>query len=151
MIGRWRALLPVVLLAAGCGDPKPAAIAYGRDECRHCHMTITDAPFAAELVTRKHKVYSFDDAGCLAAFVAAGEVPREQIHSLWVNVFLEPDQMIRVDDAVFLESDSVRTPMNTRVIALRPGPRADSLRTAWNGTLLPWSEVVARAHPRHDG
>ena len=139
------------LLVAGCGEPKPATIVYGTDECRHCHMTIADPQFAAELVTRKHKAYRFDDAGCLAAFVAAGDVPGTEIHSLWVNDFLAPDSMLRVEDAVFLQTDSVRTPMNTRVIALRPGPRADSLRAAWNGELLNWQGVVTRARPRHDG
>jgi len=148
-VPRW--VLPAMFLVAGCGEPKPATIVYGTDECRHCHMTIADAQFAAELVTRKHKVYRFDDAGCLAAFVAAGDVPGAEIHSLWVNDFLAPDTMVRVEAAVFLQTDSVHTPMNTRVVALRPGPRADSLRTAWNGALLPWPDVVARAHSRHDG
>jgi copper chaperone NosL len=151
MTSAWRALAPLLVLAAGCGEPGPAPIAYGSDECRHCHMTIAEPQFAAELVTRKHKVYPFDDAGCLAAFVVAGEVPRDQIHSLWVNDFLAPDGMIRVEDAVFLRTDSVRTPMNTRVVALRPGPRADSLRAAWNGTLLPWPELLRRTNPRHEG
>jgi copper chaperone NosL len=108
-------------------------------------MTLTDPRFAAELVTARGKVYLFDDPGCLATFVAEAGAAGAPVHSLWVTDFLSPGPMLRVEDAAFLRSDSVRTPMNNHVVALRPGPRADSLRGAWAGDLLSWAEVVARA------
>lgn len=139
----------LLALATGCGEPGPTPIAYGTAECDHCHMTLADPPFAAELVTTRRKVYVFDDPGCLAAFVAEGTVSPADVHSLWVSDFLAPGPMLRVEEATFLRSDSVRTPMNTHVVALRPGTRADSLRAAWGGALLAWPEVVAQAGQGH--
>lgn len=145
--GRLAGML--ALLAVACGTPGPVPIDYGVVECDHCHMTVTDPPFAAELVTTTGKVHVFDDPGCLAAFVAEGTVPPDQVHSLWVNDFLSPSDLLRAEEATYLRSDRIRTPMNTEVIALRPGTRADSLRAAWGGELIPWDAVVARSAAGH--
>ncbi len=133
------------LLAIACGEPQPRPIAFGETACAHCHMTATDPRFAAELVTQRHKVFVFDDAGCLAAFLAEGSVPADQVHSLWVTDYLDPDRLLRIEQAVFLRSAALRTPMDTRVVALRPGVRADSMRAATGGEVVAWADVVAAA------
>lgn len=144
---RGTAILLVALMAA-CGEPRPGIFTWGSDGCDHCHMTLTDPRFAAQLVTTKHKVHRFDDPGCLANFVVEGAVPAEAVHSLWVNDFLAPDRLLPVEEAVFLRSDSLRTPMDSRLAALTPGPAADSLRVALLGDLLTWDQVLARARER---
>lgn len=140
-----RAFLPLLLLVAtACSPPRPRPISLGSEECDHCHMTVADLRHSAELVTRKGRVFVFDDPGCLADFLAGGSVPAGEIHSLWFSNFLEPDSLLEARDAVFLRSDSVRTPMNSGLIALRPGPRADSLRAAWGGALESWEDGSGR-------
>jgi hypothetical protein len=106
-------------------------------------MTTVQPGYAAELVLRTGKVYVFDDPGCLAAFVREGTVEAGAVHSMWVNDFLSPEAPpLRVEEAVFLRSDSLRTPMNHGFAALRPGARADSLTAALGGTLVAWEDVV---------
>jgi copper chaperone NosL len=141
-------ILLLSTLAVACGEPRPGTFTWGSDGCDHCHMTLTDPRFAAQLVTTKHKVHRFDDPGCLANFLVEGEVPATAVHSLWVNDFLAPDRLLRVEDAVFLRSDSLRTPMDSRLAALTPGPAADSLRSALVGDLLTWDQVLAQARER---
>jgi hypothetical protein len=70
-------------------------------------------------------------------------VSRERIASLWVNEFTHPDSMLDAHAAVFLRSDSLRTPMDYHLVALRPGPTADSLRAALGGELLSWSQALS--------
>lgn len=143
----------VLLLGAlGCGQPGPAPIAYGSVPCHHCHMTVADPRFGAELVSRRRKVFVFDDPGCMAAFVGAGRVAPSDIHSLWVNDFLEPDSMLDAREAVFIRSASLRTPMNSGLAAVRPGA-ADSLLRLVGGLRLTWDEVLssAAAHVHGDG
>jgi copper chaperone NosL len=135
--------LTLALLLAGCGEPGPVPIAFGERECDYCHMTAVQPGYAAELVLRTGKVYVFDDPGCLAAFVRDGTVEAGAVHSMWVNDFLAPETPpLRVEEAVFLKSDSLRTPMNHGFAAMRRGPRADSLRAALGGTLVRWEDVV---------
>lgn len=135
--------LTLALLLAACGEPGPVPIAWGERECDYCHMTAVQPEYAAELVLRTGKVFIFDDPGCLAAFVREGMADPAAVHSMWVNDFLAPDgPPLRVEEATFLRSDSLRTPMNHGVAALRPGPGADNLRTALGGSLVTWGEVV---------
>lgn len=107
-------------------------------------MTLADARFAAEAVLTTGKVIPFDDVGCLAAFVAAGSVSQERIASLWVHDFSLSGPMLEAGSAVFLLSDSLHTPMDYHVVALRAGRAADSLRTATGGAMLSWEQVVAK-------
>ena len=139
---RGLALIGGVLAAAACRIPGPRSFVFGTDQCTHCHMTLADPRFAAQLVMTTGKVLPFDDAGCLATFVSTGGIEPRAVHSLWVSDFLRPDSLIPVADAVFLRSDSLRTPMDYRIVALRPGAAAERLRAQLRGTLLRWDEVL---------
>ena len=48
---------------------KPAEIRYGEDQCIHCHMTITDSRFVAEIVTAKGKALKFDAIECMVSYL----------------------------------------------------------------------------------
>lgn len=132
----------LLLAAAACGSPGPRPLGFGTEQCAHCHMTLAEPRFAAELVTTTGKIIPFDDVGCLAAYLAAGGSSAERIASLWVYDFARPDSLFDAGQAVFLHSDSLRTPMDYHVVALRPGRVADSVRAALGGALLPWERVV---------
>ena len=136
------ALLGAAVLA--CTAPGPVPIVLGERDCDHCHMTIADARFAAELVTRTGKVYFFDDAGCLATFTVNGTVPPEQVQSAWVSDFRHPGTLIPAQDAIFLRTDAVRSPMASNLVAV-PRSAGDSLRAALGGTLLDWAQILAEA------
>lgn len=130
--------------ALACAEPGPIPIAFGREACAHCHMTIVDQRFAAELVTQTGKVYAFDDAGCLAAFAVDGSVESARVHSVWVTDFLQPGTLLPVEDVIFLRTDSVRTPMASNLLAV-PRAAGDSLQAVLGGTLLDWTQVLAAA------
>jgi copper chaperone NosL len=143
---RRRGAVAAVALAAACAQPGPRPIALGDEVCRHCHMTIADPRFAAELVTARGRVHVFDDIGCLAIYAAEGEVSPQQVHSLWVHDFLRPDSILDARTAVFLRMNSMNTPMGSHLVALRPGREADSLRARVGGRLLRWDELDLKAH-----
>lgn len=135
-------LLGVMLAAAACGTPGPRPLAFGTEQCAHCHMTLADPRFAGELVTATGKTIPFDDVGCLATFVATKGISAVRIHSLWVQDFSHPESLLEATTAVFLRNDSIRTPMDYGVVALRPGPEADSVRAVLGGELLSWAAVL---------
>ena len=140
--------LGAILAAAACTTPGPRPLAFGVEECARCHMTLADPHYAGELVTTTGKVIPFDDVGCLAAFVAAGEIAKDRIHSLWVHDFAQPDSMFDATTMEFLQHDSIRTPMDYGLVALRPGATADSLRARRGGRLLSWEAVLALTRVR---
>lgn len=144
--GRAGGVAASAAIAAACAGPAPRPIAFGEESCRHCHMAIVDPRFAAELVTDNGRVYTFDDVGCLAAFVREGTVPAAEVHSLWVYDYLHPDSLLDARQAVYLGVDSLRTPMSSHLAALRPGPEADELQARLGGELFAWDELPSGVH-----
>ena len=69
----------LILFIAGC-KPKAEKIAFGKDQCAECKMTIMDSKFGGEIVTKKGKVYKFDDAHCVAIFLERRGVELNNIH-----------------------------------------------------------------------
>ncbi len=144
---RYRQALGMLVglaLVIACSPRGPKDIRYGEELCDYCHMTITDPAFAAQLVTSTGKVYVFDDLGDLASFTTEGRVPVDQVYGIWVNLFLRPADRVPVDDAVFLQSDRLRSPMSSGLAAFQSGETADSLRGEIGGQVLMWSDVLRR-------
>jgi copper chaperone NosL len=137
------------LTLAGCGSPAPRTVRYGAELCEHCHMTVMDPRFGGQLVTRKGRVFVFDDAGCLATFVNSGEVAPEDVHSVWVNDFLDPKDLLDAGAANYLAVEGLRTPMGSGVIAVSGVREADSLASIMGGHVLTWPEVLRRSHEAH--
>ncbi len=132
-------------LAAGCGPPQPREIAWGSEPCAHCHMSLMDERFAAQLRTGTGKVVVFDDVGCLAGWIRETGAP---VAAAWVASYAEPREWLAADEAVYLHTDTVRTPMTSGLVALRAGREADSVRAVLGGRLLAWPDVLAMPH-RH--
>jgi len=133
---RWLALVVVV---AACGTPGPRPLGYDVESCAHCHMTLSDRRFGGEVILRTGRVIPFDDAGCLVTWLA-GEGPPD-VHSIWVSDFLPPHDLLRAEEAVFLVSEAIHTPMDYQIAALASGSRADSVRNALGGELVPWDRL----------
>jgi len=110
-------------------------------------MTIADQRFVAEAVLTTGKVLAFDDIGCLAGWLRAEE---RKVKSLWVASFTS-GEWLAAGGAVFLRTDSLRTPMASGLIAARNRAEADSLRAALGGVLQDWTEVTEAALSPHDG
>jgi copper chaperone NosL len=115
----------VVLIIAGCNH-KPELIAIGKDNCAECKMTIMDAKFGAEVVTKKGKIYKFDDVHCIAKFMEQRRVEMSDIdQTLFIN-YNKTDEFIRAKDAEFVVSSDLKSPMGGNAIAFK-GP-ADAKR-----------------------
>lgn len=110
-------------------------------------MTVADPSMGGELVLATGRVIPFDDVGCLASFLNSEAVAAGKVRSLWVSDFLPPHALLPVQDAVFLRSDVLHTPMDYHLVALRRAA-ADSVRAALQGELLSWEQVrqTVRGH-----
>lgn len=106
-------------------------------------MTVADARFTAEAISTTGKITVFDDVGCLAAWLDENSAP---VASSWVTSFVDRRTWLPADSAVYLQTDSLRTPMASGLIALRAGREADSVRAAMGGSLRSWREVLSAPH-----
>jgi len=145
---RRRYRQPIILLAAlmtfACAAPAPGAFHYDVDSCDYCRMTIGDARFAAQLVTRTGKIYRFDDPGCVVRFVTTGRVADADVHSIWFNDHEHPDTRLNARAAVFVVSERIKAPMNGSMAAFGSPAAAAPFQTAIGGLLRSWSEILAK-------
>jgi copper chaperone NosL len=137
----------LLALLAACGSPAPRPLAYDAETCSHCHMTLADRRFGAELVLTTGRIIPFDDTGCLITFLAGDSATGAAVHSIQVTDFLPPHALLDASTAVFLVSDSIRTPMDYHIAAL-PAGSADSVRAALGGELVTWDQARALIRSR---
>jgi len=140
------ALLPAAVLAmalaGGCGPSEPVPLAYGEDTCDRCHMGLVDERYGAELITRTGRVYTFDSVECLAAFYLR-EIDRGQVASLWVTNFRAPSRLVPAEEAFYLRSPDLRSPMGMNLTAFGPGIERRAVENSFGGEILDWAGVLA--------
>lgn len=100
----------ILFFAVGC-NPKPEKIELGKDTCVECKMTIVDPKFGAEIVTKKSKVYKFDDTHCIAAFLERRGVELSNISHVYFVNYNEPHELLDVDSVEFVVSSQLKSPM----------------------------------------
>jgi copper chaperone NosL len=137
-------MIVAALATFACTTPAPAAFHYDVDSCDHCRMTIADARFAAQIVTRTGKIYRFDDPGCVVAFLASNRIAAADVHSIWLNDHANPETRVDARNAVFVVSDRIKAPMNGGMAAFGSRTEAASLQSTIGGLLRNWSEILAR-------
>ncbi len=123
--------------------PEVEPIEYGKDSCAYCKMIIADAGFAAELKTKKGKVYKFDSIECMAAFLLSGRVKKEDVLAMWVADFAHKDTFIRVEEAKFLISDNLRSPMGLNISAYSSEEDLQTAFRNFKGKIVTWEEVLS--------
>src|SRR5690606_35135816 len=88
-------------ILAAC-NPKAEKIEIGKDNCAECKMTIMDAKIGGEFVTKKGRVYKFDDTHCVAKFMERRGVELSSIHKTLFSDYSDPGNFIEVKNVEFV-------------------------------------------------
>lgn len=133
-------LLLLLLVAAGCSvEPKP--IPYGEANCTHCQMTVSDNRYGAELVNDKGKAFYFDAAECLATYTLEHTDASDKAAYLLVTDYTNPNKLIEVGKAHFLQSAELPSPMGMFLTAVEDEATAKKMQEEYGGRLLNWDGV----------
>lgn len=141
--------LAATALSVACATGEPRMLVPGTDACEHCRMTVSDARFAAQVVTTTGKTHVFDDAGCLSDALRSGLVPPDRVGSVWLADFRTPGHWIAADAAFLVRSSALGTPMGSGLAALRTRGAAAALAAESDGEVLRWPDVGAHARGHH--
>lgn len=111
---RAAAVLALAWLS-GCGQPagdRPTEIAWDRDTCEYCRMTVSDRAFAAQAyVGQQHRHYVFDDVGCLVNWLH-DHAPASDQARLWVADYRQRDRAKWLDARSAWYVQGQTTPMD---------------------------------------
>ncbi|MEO6406502.1 MAG: nitrous oxide reductase accessory protein NosL [Ferruginibacter sp.] len=127
-------------LITGC-NVSPQPIRIGKDNCDYCKMPISDNRFGAEIVTKKSMVYKFDDEHCIVAFLHSGKIIPTSVSGIYFTDFCSTHQLIKVENAYFLQSPSFKSPMNGNIAAFSSEDSLHSMLPKFYGNKISWEDM----------
>jgi copper chaperone NosL len=139
-------ILPVLImglltLSISSCSTEPQPIQIGQDHCDFCKMTISDNRFGAEIVTKKSKIYKFDDEHCIKSFLDSKAVDRKEIAGIYFTDFMPPHQLLKAEKAFFLQSPSLKSPMNGNIAAFSTEESREKVFLKFYGNFITWEEM----------
>jgi copper chaperone NosL len=128
---------------AGCGSEKEASfdppdVKYSED-ISEMGMFVTDPRFTVAYLPEDGEWILFDDIGEMFRYqviLHSETKPR----AIWVNDYLDKDWM-RVEDAWFVQSSDINSPMGWGIAAFRDEGAARQLQADSGGVLMSWTDV----------
>ena len=110
----------MMILVASC-NTGPQPIKPGVDTCSFCKMTFADNKFGGEIITKKNKIFKFDDMHCLLSFKKSNSVNWEDVKEIYLVRYDGTHEFIKASKAYLLKSDDLRSPMGGNIAAFEFG------------------------------
>lgn len=132
----------IVLCALFSCEPAPEPINYGSDACAFCKMTIVDQQHAAQYVTKKGKQFKFDAIECMLNDISEKGI--DKIGILLVADYENPGSMASADQASYLISKEIKSPMGAYLSAFSSQTTARQTLEQSGGKLYNWAEMLQK-------
>jgi copper chaperone NosL len=128
----------------GCSDSGPRPIAYGRDECAWCRMTVSDARYGAVQWNVQGKQQVFDSVECLAEATLALDAAAQARAAgrSWVTDSLHPGTLVPASVACFLREEGPGSPMGEGFRAFASMAEAEREQRRSGGVTMSWDEAL---------
>ncbi|MFZ0062897.1 MAG: nitrous oxide reductase accessory protein NosL [Pyrinomonadaceae bacterium] len=129
-----------LLLLIGCAtstvEPVPLA---PEDMCDYCRMIISEKRYAAEFIGSDGQAFKFDDIGCMANFIRSKRNTTKVVARFVMD--FDSRQWIKADDAYYVRSPELTTPMNGGIVAFVDQSKAQEAVGKYHGTQLRSKDV----------
>lgn len=129
-------LTAVTVLFISCSHNEqdgPSEIFFGEDICDRCKMIISEKEFAAQYRLSEGDTVKFDDIGCMIHYL--NEVESRRVESVYVTDYFTGD-WINADEANFLWTRNITTPMGYGIISLKDKNKTMRLEKAKDGNYI---------------
>lgn len=139
---RGAALLLMLPLVAtlSCKPDGPEPIALNKDNCAFCKMDISDGHFAAELITKKGRIFKFDDLSCLLKY--KGENSDMEVLSCYVNYYPGNNELIPAETAHYIKGGTLRSPMAGNIAAFKTEEEANEYMLKLQAEVTNWQSMT---------
>lgn len=143
-------LISLSIITISC-SPKTEPFNYGKDNCYFCKMGIVDPKYGGEVITKKSKVYKFDDLICMVRFLQSGTLKEKEIAKKVIinfdhgsSVGEKENDFLDVNKATFWVSPELRSPMGSNAAAFASQQAAEKARAGKEGQLMNWDEIYKK-------
>jgi copper chaperone NosL len=129
----------VVVEACSRGPVAPAELNTKNESCGWCRMAVSDARFAAQLVSPSEEPRFFDDVGCLETFLKSGGAPAKGQVAYVADH--RTKAWVRASHAVYTKKPGLETPMGSGLIAHADAASRDADADAAGGAPIPVRDI----------
>jgi copper chaperone NosL len=133
-------LLLILLVGFESCNTGVVPIQIGIDNCTFCKMTISDVRFGAEIITKKGKVYKFDDAHCILSFLQLNRPDQKDIKNIYFTDF-DQHSLVKLNEVSLFKSDALRSPMGGNIAAFSNRNSMEKIKSHLKGTEVKWNEL----------
>jgi copper chaperone NosL len=133
------ALLASGALFIGC-TPEPQPVQFGSDQCEYCRMIITEPEFASQILNKQGRSFKFDSIECMSAHDLTTD-DHGNNHSHLGPDFKGSYGWLKAQDAYYLHSETLRSPMGLYLSAYADQDAAGDYREEYHGVILDWNNV----------
>ncbi|MBS1645352.1 MAG: nitrous oxide reductase accessory protein NosL [Bacteroidetes bacterium] len=140
LLANTSAVLLLMALLSSCSQT-PSPIKLNKDQCDNCKMTIADQRFGAEIVSKKGKIWKFDDTNCLAEFLEENRVHRSQVKDIFLVGFDGAHDLLKLETCLLYQSEELKSPMGGNVAAFADKNALDAAAKSLPGTTITPAEI----------
>lgn len=117
-------------------------IKIGVDNCQFCKMTISDAKYGIELITKKGKILKYDETHCLLSSIKQGDLDQSQIKEIYFTDFCGKHELINKTVVFLLKSEELRSPMEGNVAAFSNKDSLSVYAQQFHGIQITWDQLL---------
>lgn len=125
---------------------KPIPLIVGNDICSYCKMPYSDIRYGAELITKRGKIYKFDDVHCMIAFFNDHTNETKNAKVFFVN-FENNADLIPLKNTFLIKSNQLHSPMNGNIAAFNTSTNALQKAEKYAGTIVEWNDLQISTKP----
>lgn len=145
ILDKIKSFLPLtiaIMFITGCSvEPEPIRI--GKDGCHYCKMTISDNRFGAELITKKGKIFKYDDSKCLFSVISEGIVDTTAIKDIYFSDFCGTHELVKLQNGFYLKNNELKTPMGGNIAAFSSPDSLQVYIKHLGGEEIGWDKLIS--------
>jgi copper chaperone NosL len=116
-------------------------VVIGSDNCNFCKMTISDARFGVEVITKKGKIFKYDETHCFLAAQKKGNLNKSDIKEIYLTDYLGKHELVLQEKSFFLKSEELKSPMGGNVAAFSNFDSLKKYSELLHGEEISWDKM----------
>lgn len=117
-------------------------IKIGVDNCEYCKMTISDPRFGVEVITKKGKIFKYDEIHCMLSSVEVGQLDKNKIKEVYFADFCDGHGLVDQKGVLLLKSAELKSPMGGNIAAFSSKDSLNVYLKALSGTEESWTLLL---------
>jgi copper chaperone NosL len=130
-------ILSLSLYSCNTTDAEP--IKLNVDHCDYCKMSIADGRFGAEVITKKGRIYKFDDISCMHDYIMENKTT--PFSAFYIHDYLNNNVLIPAESAFYVKDDSFKSPMGGNTAAFSNKTKADEIAVKLSTVSFDWKTL----------